>query len=144
VEDVDADVRCPRHHRLRRFEADRTPVPLEIPGPLFGDLARGHPLPRAGVGLAQTWIADHRRQPQRTGDDRRRLRSPQQITGRDRREVHIGVGGERAPDRSRLAASEVGERRIGDPLPPLHGVPLALAVPDEQQRTLATVHPERG
>ena len=123
---------------------------LEEPRPLRVDLARGHPLPGPGIGLTQARVADHTQlqltgQPQLTGDDRGGLRRPRQIARRHDRELaRPSSEASASPDRLRLAPPEVGERRIGDALPALHGVPFALAVPDEQQRTLRTVHPGRG
>ena len=133
VEDGDARLPRPGHHGIGRLEPGRTSVRLEEPGPALIDLERRHPFPGAGVGLTQAHVTDHIGQSELIGNDRGGLRRPRQVARGDERELQVVIGREGAADRPRLAPAELGERRIGDPLPALHGVPLALAVPDEQQ-----------
>ncbi len=141
---VDTRERRAGHDRLGRLEPRWTPMRLEEPRPAPFDLGRRHPLPRAGVGFTQAFVVDHLGRSEFAGDDRRCLGRPRQVARSDDRELRVDVGRERASDRRRLAPTEVGERRIGEALPALHSVPFALAMPDEQQRTLPRVHPERG
>src|SRR5690606_4827395 len=92
------------------------------------DLGAGQPRELARVPLPQVGVDDHRPHPQLLGDDRRGVAGSLQVGRPD------GVDGAERPGRlPRLAATELAERRVGLALPPPDGVPLGLAVADEQE-----------
>jgi hypothetical protein len=92
------------------------------------DLVAGQPGELTGVALAQIRVDHHRTDADPVGDDHRRLGGASQVGRPD------AVDGADGPGRlERLAPPEVGERWIGLALPPALGVPLGLAVADEQE-----------
>ena len=99
----------------------------EVARPVAVDLGAGEPLPLAGVALAQVGVEHERTDAELAGDDAGRLGGPLQVRCDD------GVHHTEGPGRVQgLMATEIREGRVGLPLPPAVGVPLGLAMADEQ------------
>ncbi len=112
---------------LVRFVALGPPALGEVAGPPGLDLVPGEARPGPRVALAELWLEHDRAHPELFADDAGGVQCPLQIGRHDDVDRADAPGGGEG-----LAAAEVGEGRIGLSLPPAEGVPLGLAVADEE------------
>jgi hypothetical protein len=106
----------------------RRPAPIvQVARPRLGDLGLRQALPLAGVALAEAGVDQDGPDPDQLGDDLGRDPGPLEVAGHDgvdRAHPLRGVGG--------LVQAQLGEGRIGLALPAADGVPLGLAVADDE------------
>lgn len=110
------------------FETGRSSIRRQVAGPIAIDFVRSETLPFAGVVLAPTFVDGHAITTNDIGDQSSRDTSSFQIAR------HDGVEGrafrcQQSGRRFGLRHAEIGQRRVGLPLPTAQRVPCALAVP---------------
>ena len=117
----------PLLERLVGLEARRSAAVLEVAGPGVGDLVLGQALPLARVTLAEAGVDQHGADADQLGDDLGGGPGPLEVAGHhgvDGADVLGGVG--------RLVEADLRQRWVGLALPAPEGVPLRLAVADDQ------------
>ena len=99
----------------------------EVARPALLDLGAGEPLPLAGVALGEVGVDDDGADADLAADELGRLEGADEGRGHDDVDRPDPCGGVHG-----LQAAQVGEGGIGVALPAAQGVPLGLAVADEE------------